>query len=542
MLAGHPGLFAPPELELLSFRTLRERREAFSGRDAFRLEGAVRAVMEARGCGAEEAGRWIEAGEQEGWSTQTFYRHLQREIGDRLLVDKTPTYAWDLAALKRAEEEFTAPRYLHLIRHPSGVIRSFEEARLDQIFFAAGYPFSRRQLAELAWTVGHQNILELRRTVPESRWHSVRFEELVRAPEEVLRGICAFLGLDFHPDMALPYREKPGRMTDGIHAQSRMLGDVKFHTHTRVDGAVAESWRRSAAKADEELGRPTREVAAALGIALAERPAGNPLSALVGLQPGTPDRPPLFLIHPVFGDVHFYRHLVRELGPEQPVYGFQAPALSGDGPVPERIEEMAAHYREALLAHWPTGPYLLAGSSMGGTIAFEMAQQLAATGREVALVALLDTWVVDPLLQAGPSELETELAVLSYLAGGRQPPAPEELAGREPEERLDLLLTQAKRAGGLPAAYGREELRRLFAVIAGHRRALGRYTPRPYPGELLFLRATDGAPELPWIKVARGGIEAHTMPGGHMSMLFPPHVSAIGRRLRDAIARCLARA
>ena len=55
MLGGHPGLFAPPELELLAFDTLAERRDAFPGRDAFWLEGALRAVMEVRGCGAEEA-------------------------------------------------------------------------------------------------------------------------------------------------------------------------------------------------------------------------------------------------------------------------------------------------------------------------------------------------------------------------------------------------------------------------------------------------------------------------------------------------------
>src|SRR6185295_2041789 len=35
MLAGHPRLFAPPELELLSFNTLSERRAAFTGKDSF---------------------------------------------------------------------------------------------------------------------------------------------------------------------------------------------------------------------------------------------------------------------------------------------------------------------------------------------------------------------------------------------------------------------------------------------------------------------------------------------------------------------------
>ena len=35
MLGGHPLLFAPPELELLSFNTLSERREAFADRLVF---------------------------------------------------------------------------------------------------------------------------------------------------------------------------------------------------------------------------------------------------------------------------------------------------------------------------------------------------------------------------------------------------------------------------------------------------------------------------------------------------------------------------
>ncbi|HWW75721.1 MAG TPA: amino acid adenylation domain-containing protein, partial [Pyrinomonadaceae bacterium] len=52
MLAGHPELFSPPELELLSFNTLAERRTAFSGADSFWLEGALRALMEVRRCDA----------------------------------------------------------------------------------------------------------------------------------------------------------------------------------------------------------------------------------------------------------------------------------------------------------------------------------------------------------------------------------------------------------------------------------------------------------------------------------------------------------
>ncbi len=55
MLAGHPRLFAPPELHLLSFQTLGERFAAFSGRNAFWLEGLIRALMELKDCDARTA-------------------------------------------------------------------------------------------------------------------------------------------------------------------------------------------------------------------------------------------------------------------------------------------------------------------------------------------------------------------------------------------------------------------------------------------------------------------------------------------------------
>ncbi|HEX7181390.1 MAG TPA: amino acid adenylation domain-containing protein, partial [Thermoanaerobaculia bacterium] len=263
MLGGHPDLFAPPELELLSFNTLAERKAAFSGRDSFWLEGLLRALMEVRGCGAEEARTLMEQMESEGLSTAEMYRRLQEWLGRRMLVDKTPSYALDPAILRRAEEAFDQPRYIHLIRHPLGMIRSFEEAKLDQIFFRHEHPFSRRALAELIWLASERNIIDFLQEIPPERQHWVRFEELVREPERVLSGICAFLGLDYHPDMALPYKAKSERMTDGIHAESRMLGDVKFHQHRDVDAAVAERWREELS--EDSLGQPTRQTAAQLG-------------------------------------------------------------------------------------------------------------------------------------------------------------------------------------------------------------------------------------------------------------------------------------
>src|SRR5206468_1243608 len=161
--------------------------------------------------------RLMENCEQQELSTQRFYRLMQEWIGERTLVDKTPTYCIDLDILRRAEQMFSEALYIHLVRHPLGMVHSFEEARTDRLF-DYDHSFSPRELGELVWLVGHQNILAFLEDVPRRRQLRIRFEDLVKQPGAVVRGVCAFLGLDFHPEMLQPYQEKRRRMTDGTHA------------------------------------------------------------------------------------------------------------------------------------------------------------------------------------------------------------------------------------------------------------------------------------------------------------------------------------
>ncbi|HEX4961001.1 MAG TPA: amino acid adenylation domain-containing protein, partial [Thermoanaerobaculia bacterium] len=287
MLGGHPKLFAPPELELLSFSTLAERKAAFPGRDSFWLEGVLRAVMEIRGCGPDEARSLMTEMEEQDLTTAELYGRLQEWLGDRRLVDKTPSYALHPEALERAEEIFDEPFYVHLIRHPYGMIHSFEEAKLDQLFFRAEHPFTRRELAELIWLASHENISNFLAGMPASRQHWVRYEDLVTDPEGTLRGLCASLGIEYDPAMAEPYQEKSARMTDGLYAESRMLGDVKFHQHSGVNRQAAERWREQYRR--DFLGAPAWELAERLGYA---RPRGDAATwtaiEALPLEPGKP--------------------------------------------------------------------------------------------------------------------------------------------------------------------------------------------------------------------------------------------------------------
>ena len=113
-------------------------------------------------------------------------------------------------------------------------------------------------------------------------------------------------------------------------------------------------------------------------------------SSVVPIQPsGT--RPPFFCVHAAGGNVLLYRSLSQHLGENQPFYGLQCRGLDGKQPLLTRIEEMAALYVQEIKTIQPHGPYHLGGYCLGGTIAFEMAQQLTRSGEEVALLALFDT-------------------------------------------------------------------------------------------------------------------------------------------------------
>jgi amino acid adenylation domain-containing protein len=262
MLAGHHELFAPPELQLLCCNSLQDRKATFSGRYSFWLEGTIRALMDIKGCDAETAKDLMSECEDRNLTTPEFYSFMQELIEPRKLVDKTPAYALDLETLKRAEECFDEPLYIHLLRHPNGMIRSFEDAKLDQIF-RYEHNLSTRELAECIWTICHQNITEFLKGVSPQRLHVVQFEELVKQPGKVLEELCLFLGLEFDEKMIEPHAEQGKKMTDGIHGLSRMLGDIKFHTHQKVEAGIADRWKQ--ASDHDFLGEVTWQMATSLG-------------------------------------------------------------------------------------------------------------------------------------------------------------------------------------------------------------------------------------------------------------------------------------
>ena len=243
------------------------------------------------------------------------------------------------------------------------------------------------------------------------------------------------------------------------------------------------------------------------------RPAGEASqSPLVALQPQGAGAP-LFFMHPVTGSAFVYATLARQLGAERPFYGLNA---SVNEPL-TTIEEMAARYVEAVRGVQTEGPYLLGGWSMGGLIAYEMAQQLRALGQEVALLALIDRAAFDAAPQARDD------AVLQFWF----------------EQTIESVREQAEATGGELSQVGPTMYHRLFQVYKANHRAVEQYVPRPYAGRVTLLRAAETPvvtpdPTLGWGELA-AGVDLLVVPGTHTSMLYEPEVRELAGRLHACV-------
>ncbi|WP_340614285.1 amino acid adenylation domain-containing protein [Xenorhabdus thailandensis] len=101
---------------------------------------------------------------------------------------------------------------------------------------------------------------------------------------------------------------------------------------------------------------------------------------------------PLFLVHETSGDPLVYSPLATLLPPELPVYALQALGIHTLEHPPESLEALATCHIQAIRHLQPQGPYRLMGWSIGGEIAYEIAQQLTRDGETVEFLGMIDSY------------------------------------------------------------------------------------------------------------------------------------------------------
>jgi amino acid adenylation domain-containing protein len=282
----------------------------------------------------------------------------------------------------------------------------------------------------------------------------------------------------------------------------------------------------------------------------AARPASGGGGAAVEHDPlvllGPPaGGPPLFLVHPVGGDVLCYRELVEAMVPAAaaadgrgPIYGLRARGLE-DGQAPwSGIDEMAERYAAAVRAAHPAGAVRLGGWSLGGVVAFEMARRLGEAGVEVTGVVALDSHLPPP--EAAPQRDVAHTRERRLRAFARHLGLPAAAVGGPPPT-LERLAAAAREAGLLAPRSGAEVLERLFTVYEAHLEAFAAHRPRRWEGHVVLLAAADG-PAGAGVDVDRwrrraGSVEVHAVPGDHFTILRGDSARCVAEHLERVLWR-----
>lgn len=262
---------------------------------------------------------------------------------------------------------------------------------------------------------------------------------------------------------------------------------------------------------------------------LSEPAAAKAQPRLAPIQPkGT--RPPLFWL---FGGATV-KPLAEAMGDDQPFFG-----VGLDRAEEERLaqatslDEFAAPLIRAIREAQATGPYFIGGWCTAGILAYEVARRLMEDGHEVGLVVLVHS--TNPVhyrrigkRQMRLSKLRHHISTLMGLKGAAR--------WRYGIERLNGLKESVTDRFRAP-----EALAPTLSLSRALDQAALRYETPTYAGDVALFQPAERPDVLDyrrgWREVVRGAFAAFEIPGGHRTMLEPPHVAELGARMNACLRR-----
>lgn len=272
-----------------------------------------------------------------------------------------------------------------------------------------------------------------------------------------------------------------------------------------------------------------------------------------------------FWVHGATGYAAWFGNLSKALGPDYPLYAFQARGTDGMS-MPQTFDEMVEHYLHCVRLVQGSGPYVLGGYSFGGLIALEMAHKLQQAGEEVRHLVMFDTYpptqeVLDRHFGHYDEDF-LEFYLINYFL--RIHEHPERTIRREDIEHLPKRLRLlemarlAKQRGGTPISV-EDIYRYLKGGLLCSEQAEGMYQiykTRPISDtDLLFFKATDGFTgkasaqywrannilegydyATPWKEIVRGPVKIQYLETDHLNMLEEPTLTIAANAIRPLLS------
>lgn len=265
---------------------------------------------------------------------------------------------------------------------------------------------------------------------------------------------------------------------------------------------------------------------------------------------------PLFCVHPGNGEVFSLVNVAKYFLNDRPFLALRPPGFNDGEEYFTNVRRMIDSYVDAIVRTQPQGPYAIAGYSLGCSIAYEVAKELGARGREVAFLAAIDG---RPRREARKLwfNMATGLAlVIDLISRARYDELNKELVPKMPSREVcqyvfkfadsarvaELDLDQERFTIWARVAHSVESMLYEQLVNTGK---LDRMTIFRSEGYSARYWPEWSSTEL-WRKELTGwdGLATETryidMPGQHFTIMGPKHVSGFQAMLRAEIDRALA--
>jgi polyketide synthase 13 len=302
----------------------------------------------------------------------------------------------------------------------------------------------------------------------------------------------------------------------------------------RAEGPITVDDVKSA-KTIEELASTVREYLEAGQI--------DGFVRILRARPEGSTKVPVFVFHAAGGSTVVYEPLLKRLPADTPMYGFER--------VEGTIEERAAQYVPKLLEMQGNGPFVLAGWSLGGALAYACAIGLKQQGCDVPFVGLIDA--VRPGEEIPQTKEETRKRWERYARFAERtfnvqiPEIPYEQLEELDDEGQVRFVLEAVKASGVQIPGGIIEHQRTSYL---DQRAIDTAQIQPYDGHVTLYMADryhDDAimfepryatrkPDGGWGEYV-SDLEVVPVGGEHIQVIDEPIIAKVGAHMTQVLGR-----
>jgi thioesterase domain-containing protein len=266
---------------------------------------------------------------------------------------------------------------------------------------------------------------------------------------------------------------------------------------------------------------------------------------------------PLFFPHEGSGDLLHIQALAQYIDSSVPIYGLPEKYVDGGDATAKTIEGMATRMVGMIRAVQPHGPYRVAGWSLGGTLAYEIAVQLIGADQDVEFVGLFDTFYRPDEIEAIERDSylhDDKQYLLSFMrrSVGNEPLNVDGEKGKLLKAIADIeaqmvalsfedAIRKCREVLAFPKPLSDAtpaQIQRRFARNRLYTLAVRRYYAQPIPKQIHLFVAQEGPPDplRGWEAVLpQSRIRLMPVPGTHLSMMQHRNIQVLGRTLSSTI-------